>query len=241
VTTGIPPDEAASAAFAGNSDGPDRRRPAASRPSRTAGAVAVILLVLAVGGVGVGLVWAAVAPSVDMAMTQIGPVPVSELDAGRIVAMDAWYAVLGGGAGLLLGAVLATVFLRHGAAMVVALAVGACLAAVLAYAAGSLAANGELVLRWAPDAAPETLLSSPLILHAYGFLFVWPVAVLASVVPLAWLGTPDDGDGYRYVGGRRTESRPPPPIGREHPPAHDRQTGIHRPSGRAGEDGPHVF
>jgi MFS family permease len=240
VTTGIPPDEAESASFAGNGDGPDRRRQAPSHPRRSGGAAVVIVLVLAVAGIGVGLAWAAVAPPVSMAMTQVGPVPVSELDAGRVVAMDAWYAVLGGGAGLLLGAVLATVFLRHGAAMVVALAVGACLAAALAYVAGSLAANGELVLRWGPDVPPETMLSAPLTLHAYGFLLVWPVAVLAPVVPLAWLGAPDDRDGYGSMNVSRPESGPSGPIGPEHPHAISRRSDIHRHSGRTGEDGPAV-
>jgi hypothetical protein len=227
VTTGMPPEGAPSAAFTGNSDGPGRRRRPAPRAGRSAGAVVVIVLVLGLAGVGIGLAWAALAPSVQMAMTQVGVVPISELDAGRVVAMDSWYAVLGGGAGLVLGAVLASVFLRHGVAMVIALLVGASLAAVLAYISGSLAANGEIVLRWQPDAQPDTLLSAPLMLHAYGFLLVWPLAVLAPVIPLAWLGAHDDRDEYGYDRADPVSSRPRParPYG---PPATGGEPDIHR-------------
>jgi hypothetical protein len=68
----------------------------------------VIVLTLAVAGAGCGVAWAVAAPDIELIMTQLGPFPGSELDAGRIVAMDSWYAVLGSVTGLVVGAVLAT-------------------------------------------------------------------------------------------------------------------------------------
>ncbi len=148
----------------------------------------VIVAVLALAGVVTGLLWAALRPDVQVVMTQVGPMPVDEVQAGGLASMDSWYAVLGGGAGILLGATLATVFLRHGVITVVALATGGCVAAVLSFVAGSLVANQAVVLSWKPGAALGASLSAPLTLHAHGFFLVWPIAVLAPVLPLAWLG-----------------------------------------------------
>jgi hypothetical protein len=60
--------------------------------------------------------------------------------------------------------------------------------------AGSLVANGGIVLAWNPAVAPDTAQPAPLTLHAYGCLLVWPIAVLAPVVPLAFLGADDHKD-----------------------------------------------
>ncbi|MEQ7007371.1 hypothetical protein ABN028_14435 [Actinopolymorpha sp. B17G11] len=176
----------------------------------------VIVLTLALAGVGCGIAWAVLAPDIELIMTQVGPLPASELDAGRLVAMDSWYAVLAGVIGLMLGAVLATFFLRQGVVMVVALIAGACLAAVLASAAGSLVANGTVVWTADPAATVDTTVAAPLRLHAYGYLFAWPIAVLAPVVPLAWLGWLDDD---RPAGISATSLSTGRPTGQQEPPA----------------------
>ena len=215
----------------------------------------MIVVVLAVAGAAIGVAWAALAPTVQMAMTQLGPIPLTELDASNVVSMDSWYAVLGGGAGLVLGAILATMFLRQGVAMVVALVVGALLAAVLSYATGSLAANGEIVLFWRPDAPLDTILTAPLTLHAYGYLLVWPVAVLAPVVPLAWLGPADERRGFgrsevadagpdlpRFGGGHVADAGPDEArfVGPEHLGTRSGEPNIHRGPGPATGTGPTV-
>jgi hypothetical protein len=155
-------------------------------------ACVVIVLTLALAGAGCGIAWTVVAPDIELVMTQVGPLPATELDAGRLVAMDSWYAVLGAIAGLVVGAVLATAFLRHGVVMVVALVVGAGVAALLALTVGSLLANGTPDWTAEPAAHVETAVAAPLRLHAYGCLLAWPIAVLAPVVPLAWLWWLDD-------------------------------------------------
>jgi MFS family permease len=157
------------------------------RAGRRRAAVLIVALLVVAGGAA-GLAWTALAPRVTMGMTVVGPVPVTEEAAGQLVGMDAWYALLGGAVGIVLGTVLATLFLRHGTAMVVSLVVGGCLAAVAALVVGSYVANGSLLLAWHPHAPPGTRLTAPLMLHARGYLLAWPIAVLAPVIPLAWLG-----------------------------------------------------
>jgi hypothetical protein len=176
----------------------------------------VIVLTLAVAGAGCGVAWAVAAPDIELIMTQLGPFPGSELDAGRIVAMDSWYAVLGSVTGLVVGAVLATVYLRHGVAMVVALVAGAGLAALLALTVGGLVANGTLDWAAEPAAPVDTAVAAPLRLHAYGCLLAWPIAVLAPVVPLAWLGWLDDD---LPVADPATSLSTGPATGQQEPPA----------------------
>lgn len=149
-------------------------------------------------GVVAGLVWPHLVPEVEMQMTELGPYPVSETEAGELMVMDGWFALLGGGLGLLCGSVLATVFLRYGSIMVLALLGGSCAAALLAFTVGTIGGNGEVVLAWNPQASPGTSLTAPLQLHAYGVALLWPIATLAPVAPLAWWAWPyeeeDDAD-----------------------------------------------
>lgn len=155
-------------------------------------AFVVCVVVLALAGVVSGLVWPLLVPDVELRMTHVGPYPASEHDAGLLAAMDSWYAVLGGVAGVLLGAVLGTLYLRHGVVTVVALLVGGVVAALASFVIGELVANGAVILRWEPDLPVGASMQAPLMLRAYGFLLVWPVAVLAPLLPLAWFGWVDE-------------------------------------------------
>ncbi|GAA2757070.1 hypothetical protein [Actinopolymorpha rutila] len=184
---------------------PPDRAPGAGR------AFWVIAVVLVAAGAIAGLVWAWTAPSphVAMTMTELGPFPNDEEEAARLVSMDGWYAALGAGTSLVLGTVLATLFLRHGLVTVAGLLVGSVLAALAAVVVGSLVANGSLIWSWDPHASPGTPLSAPLTLHAYGVLVSWPLAALAPVIPLVWLGSGRDGEPSRVIHSRRGRSRTP--------------------------------
>lgn len=157
----------------------------------------MVVSVFLVSGILVGLIWPHLVPDVEMVMTQVGPYPVTEADAGELMSMDAWYALLGGGAALLVGAVLGASYIRFGVVTVLALLAGACVAAVAALAVGSLSAGGEVLLAWEPKVPERTELTAPLMLHAYGVMLVWPVAALAPMIPLAWLGWEHDGNPER--------------------------------------------
>lgn len=160
-------------------------------------AAVVIIGVFLAAGVAIGLIWPHLVPDVDMVMTQVGPYPVTEADAGDLMSMDAWYALLGGGAALLIGAVLGAIYIRFGVATVLTLLVGASVAAVVALAVGTLSAGGEVLLAWEPQVPEQTELTAPVMLHAYGVMLAWPVAALAPMIPLAWLGWEHDGNPER--------------------------------------------
>lgn len=184
-----------------------RREP---EPSRLK-AVLVILGAFVVAGVGSGLAWPHLVPQVQMVMTDIGPFPVSEAEAGQLMAMDGSYAALAGILGLLLGTTLFTIFQRRGPAVVVALAIGAGLAAALALTVGSYLSGGELVLAWQPHAEVGTQLNAPLGLHAYGVMLIWPIAALAPIVPLVWLTWRERWGAERAVHTSQDSGEPAPP------------------------------
>lgn len=162
------------------------------RSERTAAArrraVFIVFAVFAGLGIVAGLLWPHLVTKVEMVMTEIGPYPLSEETAGQLMAMDAWFAALAAGAALVAGAILASFYLQYDTATVLALLGASTLAAVLALVVGSLSGSGELLLAWDPKVPVETRLTAPLMLHAYGVLLVWPIAALAPVLPLAWLG-----------------------------------------------------
>ncbi|HEY6738919.1 MAG TPA: hypothetical protein VI076_08720 [Actinopolymorphaceae bacterium] len=170
------------------------------RESRAGRRRAVLVIVTVLGSLGLiaGLVWPHVVPRVDMIMTSVGPYPVSEAEAASLMAMDGWYAVFAGIGGVLAGAVLGGLYLRHGLTTLFALLGGSILAAVLALVVGSVSESGELLLAWDPRVPADTEITAPLMLHAYGVLLVWPIATLAPLLPLAWLGW-EDGDHRRYA------------------------------------------
>jgi hypothetical protein len=181
-------------------------------PSRVK-AVLVIVGVFVLAGVVSGLVWPHLVPQVQMVMTDLGPFPVDETEAGQLMVMDGTYAGLAGVLGLVLGTTLFMIFQRRGPAIVIALAVGAGLAAALALTVGSFSSGGELVLAWQPRAEVGTQLDAPLGLHAYGVMLIWPIASLAPIVPLVWLTWRERWGAERVVHtSHRTDEPAPPPV-----------------------------
>lgn len=174
---------------------PDDARPA---PSATvARTVALVVGAFALAGVAAGVAWSRLAGRtgpVEMFMTQFGPYPSSEVDAGQLVAMDGWYAVVGAVGGLVLGAIFYGAFHRHGLWVVAALTVGGLLAAAVALAVGTFVANDDVVVAWQPDAEIGHALRAPLTLRAYGAMVVWPLAALLPVLVIGWL-VDDEGSG----------------------------------------------
>jgi len=156
---------------------------------------------LALTGVPAGLLWWALAPRADFRVTENGPVPIGDVSPELLVADDAVFALVLAGAGLLAGVAAWFLRRRRGVATVLALALGACLTAVVAWQVGELLGAGPSETELADVGARVTTsltLSSPAAMALAPF-----TALLAYVV--AVLYTPDDGLG-------RTEPEAPAPV-----------------------------
>jgi LPXTG-motif cell wall-anchored protein len=211
VTAGGPADDAGEAP-----SGPARGRRRGVAPSPSAywrgwpevradlRSAAGIVAALALTGVPAGLLWWALAPRADFRVTEDGPVPIGDVSPELLVADDAVFALVLAGAGLLAGVAAWFLRRRRGVATVLALALGACLTAVVAWQVGELLGAGPSETELADVGARLTTsltLSSPAAMALAPF-----TALLAYVV--AVLCTPDDGLG-------RTEPGTPAPVGEQ--------------------------
>jgi len=160
---------------------------------------------LALAGVPAGLLWWALAPRADFRITETGPVAIGDVSQELLVADDAVFALVLAGVGLLAGVAAWFLRRRRGVATVLALALGACLTAVVAWQVGELLGAGPSETQLADVGARVTTsltLSSPAAMALAPF-----TALLAYVA--AVLYTPDDGLG-------RTEPQPATtPVGEQ--------------------------
>ena len=163
---------------------------------RPAALLVVPALVL---GVAAGMLWPWLAPRQDFLITVAGPFPVSEQSAGQVVSADAWFAVMTGAAGLLLG-VLAALSRARRAPLLAVGAVGASvLQVVVMFVVGQLIANHRLVLRWAPVGGENLPERGLLVLQAWPVLALGPLfAVVVTLVAVALSPPPALADGLAH-------------------------------------------
>lgn len=140
VENPLPPAGTAAHSEATGQDPPESAQDG-DQPSTRPGAAALVregLLALAVAavvalvGLPLGLLWRAIAPSVELVRTDFGWYPIEESPEG-FVAGDGWFALIGAGAGLLV-ALAVWLLLRdwRGPVMLIALAIGSLAAAYAA-------------------------------------------------------------------------------------------------------------
>jgi hypothetical protein len=97
---------------------------------------------LGVAGVPAGLLWWWLAPRADFRITADGPVPIGTPSGELLFADDAVLALILAGFGLLAGALVWRLRRRRGVAVLLALALGTALAAVVAWRLGELLGPG---------------------------------------------------------------------------------------------------
>ncbi|MCQ0022342.1 ABC transporter permease, partial [Streptomyces somaliensis DSM 40738] len=175
---------------------------------------AAILLVAAVAGIALGLLWLWLAPRVPL-VSDGESVLLKESEAEHAVGADGVFVLLGLAFGAL-GAL--AVFLRHrqgGIAVVVGLALGGLLGSALAWGTGTLLGPTHDVVARARAVGEGVVFDAPLELHAYGALLAWPAAAMAVHLALTALFGPRDPEPGEW--GPGPYGPPPPP--REDPRA----------------------
>ncbi|MGY1803932.1 LPXTG cell wall anchor domain-containing protein [Blastococcus sp. SYSU D00922] len=165
----------------------------------------LVVLALAAAGIPAGLLWWALAPRADFRVTASGPEAIGQVTEELLVADDAVYALVLLGVGLLAGAAAWFLRRRRGVATVLALALGSCATAVVAWQVGELLGAGPSEAELADVGARVTTsltLGSPaaMALAPFGALLAYVAAVLYAR---------DDGLG-------RTAD--PSPAGTDQPP-----------------------
>jgi hypothetical protein len=163
-----------------------RRDPGADGPVELGNVVRDVLVVLAafvVAAIVVGVAWPMVVDPVVVERTEDGLLT-DEVALGDRFDAVGWYALLSGGAGLLLGAILVSIRRAHEVMTLLAVLVGACAASWLAAGIGTWLGpddpNQVLADAEIGATAPERV-----VLTAEVAYLVWPIsAVIGSAVVL---------------------------------------------------------
>jgi MFS superfamily sulfate permease-like transporter len=146
--------------------------------------VLVVLTAFLVASVAVGLVWAQVVEPVTVTRSEAG-LQTGELALSHRFDHDAWYSLLGGGAALLLGVGLTLWRRAHETATLVAVVLGALLAAwvssVVGTATGPEAADVVLA-----DARSGTSAPDQVVVTADAAHLAWPLAAVLGAVLVLW-------------------------------------------------------
>ncbi|SOE02751.1 DUF2567 domain-containing protein [Blastococcus haudaquaticus] len=148
-----------------------------------------IVLGLALAGIPAGLLWFWLAPRADFEVTEAGPVPVGRPSEELLVADDAVFAFVVLGVGLLAGAAAWFLRRRRGVATVLALAVGACLTAVVAWQLGELLGPGPTEQELADVGSRVT---TSLTLGSWAAMALAPFGALLSYVAAVLYAPHDD-------------------------------------------------
>ncbi|MGY1643780.1 DUF2567 domain-containing protein [Geodermatophilus sp. SYSU D00703] len=159
--------------------------------------------VLLLCGAPAGLLWWALAPRAQFQVTQDGPVAVGRPSAELLVADDGVFTLVLAGLGLLAGVVAWRLRRRRGVALLLALAVGTLLAAVLAWQLGQLLGPPPTQEQLADVGAEGT---TGLRLNSLAALAVGPFLAVLAYVLATLLASAEDLD------------RPDPPHGAALPP-----------------------
>jgi hypothetical protein len=168
-----------------------------------------LVLVLALAGVVAGLLWWWLAPRADFRITHDGPVVIGNPSEERLVATDAIFTLVLLAFGLMAGAAAWFLRRRRGVATVLALAVGGCAMAVVAWRLGELLGAGPSDAQVADVGGVVT---SPLRLRSLPALAVGPFgALLAYLVPVVTVHRDDLGrtPGPELLGTRAPDADEP--------------------------------
>jgi hypothetical protein len=146
--------------------------------------VLVVLVAFLAAAVVVGLVWPRVVEPVTVSRSDLG-LTTGEVALAHRFDQDAWYSVLGGGAALLLGVVLTLWRRAHEAATLVAVLLGAVLAAWLSAVVGN--ATGPTAAEVAlADAEPGATAPDQVLVTADAAYLAWPLAAVLGAVVVLW-------------------------------------------------------
>jgi LPXTG-motif cell wall-anchored protein len=164
---------------------------------------------LALAGVPAGLLWWLLAPRADFRITDAGPVVVGNPSEELLVGDDVVYTLVLAGLGLLAGAAAWWLRRRRGVATVLALAVGALVAALIAWQVGELLGAGPTKAELAHVGGRVT---TRLRLGGLAALAVAPfMAVLAYLVPAVAARGDDLGREPESTGGEVLPAEPAEP------------------------------
>ncbi|WP_159766821.1 DUF2567 domain-containing protein [Streptomyces sp. HM190] len=158
-------------------------------------AAVVTAVMTLVGGALLGVLWWWLAPHVPL-VSDGSAVYFKDTEGEQAVGVDGTFTLLALGMGALSGLLVFLLRRRGGVPLVVALAVGGLLGAVVAWRLGVWLGPGTDVVARAKEAGRGVTFSAPLKLAAKGALLAWPLAGLLVHLALTGLFGPRDPERF---------------------------------------------
>lgn len=164
---------------------------------------AVVATAVAAGGVLLGLLWVWLAPRVPL-IADRQTVFLKDTEGEQAIGVDGTFTLLGLAFGFVSALVVFLVRRRGGIPLVVGLAAGSLLGAVLAWRVGVWVGPETDVVAHAKSVGPGVVFDAPMELKAKGVLLAWPVAAMVVQLVLTGLFGPRDPEPFTpYDDGRR--------------------------------------
>lgn len=174
---------------------------------------AVIMVGVAVSGLLLGLLWMWLAPRVPLIADE-NVVYLKDTEGEQAIGIDGTFTLLALAFGAVSAVVVFLVRRRGGIPLVVGLALGGLLGALLGWRAGVWMGPTQDVVAHAREVGKGVVFDAPLELKAKGVLLAWPVAAMAVHLALTALFGPRDPDpcalpyGGAYGSGQPEGARP---------------------------------
>ncbi|MBJ3807494.1 DUF2567 domain-containing protein [Streptomyces flavofungini] len=159
----------------------------------------VIMVAVAASGVLLGLLWLWLAPTVPLIADKT-TVYLKDTEGEQAIGVDGTFALLGLAFGLLSAVVVFLVRRRGGIPLVVGLAAGGLLGAVLAWKVGVWVGPETDVAAHARSVGAGVVFDAPMELKAKGVLLAWPVAAMVFQLVLTGLFGPRDPEPFASYG-----------------------------------------
>ncbi|QDQ11025.1 DUF2567 domain-containing protein [Streptomyces spectabilis] len=172
---------------------------------REIGQAAVIAAAVAVSGVLLGLLWLWLAPRVPL-IADKQAVYLKDTEGEQAIGVDGTFTLLGLAFGFVSALVVFLVRRRGGIPLVVGLAVGALLGAVLAWKVGVWIGPDTDVVAHARSVGRGVVFDAPMELNAKGVLLAWPVAAMIVHLVLTALFGPRDPEPFSSYGARQEQA-----------------------------------
>ncbi|MFE3768846.1 MULTISPECIES: ABC transporter permease [unclassified Streptomyces] len=151
----------------------------------------LIALAVAVSGVLLGVLWAWLAPRVPL-IADTHNVYLKNTEGEEAIGADGTFVLLALGFGVVTAAVVFLVRRRGGIPLVVSLALGGLLGAVLGWLTGMWLGPTPDVVAHAKQVGAGVVFDGPLRLQAKGALLAWPIAGMLTQIALTGLFGPRD-------------------------------------------------
>ncbi|ARX82845.1 hypothetical protein SMD44_02259 [Streptomyces alboflavus] len=155
----------------------------------------VIAVAVAASGVLLGLLWLWLAPTVPLIADKTN-VYLKDTEGEQAIGVDGTFALLGLAFGLVSAVVVFLVRRRGGIPLVVGLAAGGLLGAVLAWKVGVWVGPETDVAAHARSVGAGVVFDAPMELKAKGVLLAWPVAAMVAQLVLTGLFGPRDPEPF---------------------------------------------